>query len=91
MKFFLALFLAFIVVFLGIQIYRLYGQQGDLATEHDQLTAQASAIAAENQKFSGDINYFKDDQNLTKELQSKFNYRKPDEKMYLLSPATPAN
>lgn len=87
MKFFIALFMGFIVVFLGIQIFRLYSQQEDLALRRDQLDAQASAIAIENQKFTGDINYFKDDHNMTKELQSKFNYRKPDEKMYMLTPA----
>ncbi len=87
MKFFIALFMAFVVVFLGFQIYRLHGQREDLALRKAELDGQASMIAIENQKFMQDINYFKDDRNMTKELQSKFNYRRPDEKMYLLAPA----
>ncbi len=87
MKFFIVLFLIFAVAFFGVQIYRLYNQQGDLAAQQQELDGQASIIAAENQKFTGDINYFKNDQNMTKELQSKFNYRKPDEKMYMLAPS----
>ena len=87
MRFFLALLVVGFLVFVGVQVYRLYGQQEDLRSQHSQLEAQASALAIENRKFSGDINYLKDDANVTKELQSKFNYRKPDEKMIILVPA----
>jgi hypothetical protein len=41
----------------------------------------------ENKKFENDIQYFQNDLNLTKELQSKAGYRKPDEKMFMLLPA----
>ena len=87
MRFFLALLVAGLLVFIGVQAYRLYGQQEDLRSQQSQLEAQANALAIENRKFSGDIDYLKDDANVTKELQSKFNYRKPDEKMIILVPA----
>ena len=87
MRFFLALLVAGLLVFIGVQANRLYGQQEDLRSQQSQLEAQANALAIENRKFSGDIDYLKDDANVTKELQSKFNYRKPDEKMIILVPA----
>lgn len=87
MRFFLTLFLAFVLVFIGVQAYRLYGQKADLAQKGAALEAQASALVQENRKFTGDIEYFQRDINVGKELQSKFNYRKPDEKMMILVPA----
>ncbi len=87
MKFFVVLFLAFAVSFLGFQAYRLYSQQGDLVVRERELREQAATLAIENRAFTADIEYFKNDYNLTKELQSKFNYRKPSEKMFMLSPA----
>ena len=90
MRFFLTLFLVVVLVFIGVQAYHLYSQQSELRTQQAGLEAQASALAIENRKFSGDIDYFKNDANITKELQSKFNYRKPDEKMIILVPAESA-
>jgi cell division protein FtsB len=87
MKFFVVLSLVLAVFFLGFQAYRLYSQQGDLVIREKELREQAGLLAAENRAFTADIEYFKNDYNLTKELRSKFNYRQPNEKMFMLSPA----
>jgi hypothetical protein len=87
MRFFLTLFLAVVLVFFGVQVYRLHVQKQDLLVRDTELSGEASIIAIENRRFAGDIEYLKNDRNLTKELQSKFNYRKPEEKMFMLAPA----
>jgi cell division protein FtsB len=87
MRFFITLFLAIIFVFAGVQAYRLKGQRTELLQKDAALTAQASALASEKSRIEADLQYLKSDINLTKELQSKFNYRKPDEKMFMLIPA----
>jgi hypothetical protein len=87
MRFFIALFLLIVMIFIGIQSYKLYQQEADLSIKKSELDAQASALIVENKKFENDIQYFQNDLNLTKELQSKAGYRKPDEKMFMLLPA----
>ena len=87
MRFFITLFLAIIFVFAGVQAYRLKQQRTELIQKDAALTAQASLLAAENSRLEADLEYLKSDANLTKELQTKFNYRKPDERMFMLIPA----
>jgi len=89
MRFFIALFLLLVAGFIGVQAYNLYFQEIELLAKKGDLDAQASALILENSVFGKDIEYFKNDVNLTKELQTKVNYRKPDEKMFMLLPASP--
>ncbi len=89
MRFFLALFLTVIVVFLGIQGYRLFKQQKEFAERAATLEQEQSGLASENAKLNQDIQFYQNSENATKELQSKANYRKPDEKMIILVPAEP--
>lgn len=87
MRFFIALFLLVLLVFFGVQAYRQHSDTQALLEREQELDAQASALRVENATFADDIEYVADDRNAAKELQSRFNYRRPDEKMYMLSPA----
>ena len=87
MRFFLALLLLAIFLFLGVQAYRLFAQQGELAESVTALDAEAQDLVAQNRQLTSDLEYVQNDHNLTKELQSKFNYRKPEEKLFMLAPA----
>jgi len=86
MKFFLVLFLTVIVVFIGAQCYRLFVQQADYVTQAQQLKEQTDKIAAENAALQSDIEFYQNPANAAKELQSKINYKKPDEQMIILVP-----
>lgn len=90
MKLLITLFLGVVLVFFGIQTYDLYRDRSDLEDKIIDLTAQAGAITSENKKFGNDIEYFKNDYNLAKELQARFNYHDPDEQMFMLVPAVNA-
>ena len=86
MKFFLILFLLVVLAVSGLQVYRLFTQRAELSREINKIQAQASVLEVENEMLIKDINYFSRDENLAKELKSKFNYRAPDEKLIILVP-----
>lgn len=86
MKFFLVLFLIVIVVFIGAQCYRLFVQQVDYVAQGDELKVQIDKIAVENAALQRDVEFYQNPTNAAKELQSKINYKKPDEQMIILVP-----
>jgi hypothetical protein len=86
MKFFIALFLLVVAIFIGIQGYRLFAQSGDLQESADALVQQANVLSAENTSIRQDIRFYQNPDNGTKELQSKANYKKPGEQMLILVP-----
>lgn len=53
-----------------------------------KVEAEANTLEAENERLKGEINYFSNKDNLEKELRSRFNYRKPDEKLIIVVPPT---
>ncbi|PIR87333.1 MAG: hypothetical protein COU11_01120 [Candidatus Harrisonbacteria bacterium CG10_big_fil_rev_8_21_14_0_10_49_15] len=84
MKFFFGLFFLAILGFLATQLYSL---RTHTATYNDQLGefgAEASLLQAENRQLRQDLQYYSQDENLAKELRAQFNYRAPDEKLFIL-------
>lgn len=86
MKFFVAVFFIVLVVFFGFQGYRLFVQRNDYLQKTAAINAQADALASENAGINDDIRFYRDPRNATKELQSKLNYREPQEQMIILVP-----
>ncbi len=87
MRFFIALFLVAMVAFLGIQAFKLASQRVQYQERGDSLKKEAEILRAENSEIAEDIQFYQNTDNATKELQSKVNYHKPDEKMLILVPA----
>ena len=86
MRFFLVLFLTVIVAFITVQGYRLFVQQAQYAQEAELLQQQAERISAENAALMNDVEFYQNPTNAAKELQSKINYKKPDEQLIILVP-----
>lgn len=86
MRLFLAIFLLAILVFVGVQAYNLRQQTADFAFKTAELTGEASALSAENQKIESDLRYYEQPENLGKEAL-KYNRKKPGEDLYILVPA----
>jgi len=80
----------FLVVglFLGFGIYRLNLRNKRLKAEVNDLSAELKVIEDENQDLSSKIEFFKEPENLLKELKSQFNYRKEGEEMIIVVPST---
>jgi len=80
----------FVVIglFLGFGIYRLNLRNKRLKAEVNDLSAELKVIEDENQDLSSKIEFFKEPENLLKELKSQFNYRKEGEEMIIVVPST---
>ena len=71
---------------MGVQLYHLYNQKIVLQKDLQKTNEQAQFLNKENKKFTAEINYFQDADNLEKELRSRFNYVTPGEKMIIIAP-----
>jgi uncharacterized protein YfcZ (UPF0381/DUF406 family) len=79
-------FLALFSVLLGYQIYLFYGSRGEAMHEYQVMEAKASQAKTDRDKLRAEIEYFSHPENLEKELRARFNYRRQDEKMFILVP-----
>jgi len=86
MKNIINILLILAIIFLGWQFFNLYARNISLERSSNALNAEISLIAAENKDLSSDVNYFSNPENQEKELKSKTNYKKPDEKMIIIIP-----
>ena len=86
MRFFIMLFLIGLAVVFGIQAISLLKQRDGVATRLDALNGQAQALRIEERSLQQDLDYIDRPSAQKKELQSKFNYRKPDEDLFILIP-----
>lgn len=68
------------------QIYFTFKERNQLKTKLQTLTAKAQMLNKENGEIKSEIEYFKRPENLEKELRSKLNYKKPGEKMIIITP-----
>lgn len=68
------------------QIYFTFKERNQLKTKLHTLTAKAQILNKENSEIKSEIKYFKRPENLEKELRSKLNYKKPGEKMIIITP-----
>lgn len=87
MKIGIIVILAAFVVFLGVQIWNFENRAKD--AEQNLLKSQndLSVVNAEKAKLESDKQYLEDPENLEKELKSRFNYRRPDEKLLIIVPS----
>ena len=77
------LWLAVIVILgaLSIQLYHLYKNNGTLEAKLNEIKTETEVLADEAERLKADISYFSDPENLAKELKSKFDYKKPGERL----------
>ncbi len=72
--------------FLSWQVYKLYGQKARLSDKVEKLEKETAALFQENQEVAQNIEYYKNPENLAKELKSKFDYKRPGEELYIIVP-----
>jgi len=86
MRFLLNGILALILGVAGYQLYLLFFQKQELVAEMRRLSRQTEPIKGENQRLTSDLDYFKREENLAKELKTRFNYTKQGEKLIIIVP-----
>ena len=78
------LFLA--VIALLWQLFQLYLQNSGLKNNLGIIEKKLNSLSGENGRFQADLKYFAFPENLEKELRSRFNYKKPGEKLIIVVP-----
>lgn len=82
----ITLVLLFGMVFFGYQLYVLYYQKTELDNDLLKSGLEMASLTDENDRLRSDIDYFQNEENLARELQSRFNYAKPGERMIIVVP-----
>jgi cell division protein FtsL len=86
MKIFVAIILIAVLAAIGVQIFFIVKERNNLRADLGDSNSRLQALLKENADLQSDIEYFSHPENLEKELKSKFNYKKPDEKMIIVVP-----
>jgi cell division protein FtsB len=81
-----SLILLVILGALSFQLYRLYDQRRALSGDLNKTNLELGALSKENSLLEADMEYFKSPENLAKELKSKFDYKRPGEKLMIIVP-----
>jgi len=77
--------LLFALVFvLGAQILSLASQSSKAGKDFAEMQNKLDQARADQNKFSADLEYYLNPENLKKELKGRFNYKEPGEKMLIL-------
>jgi hypothetical protein len=61
------------------------------AVQYDDFKAQLGKAEADHRDLQNDLNYYLNPVNLEKEVRTRFNYRKPGEKLIIIVPAAPSS
>ena len=83
--------LIIIILFLALaalifQFYQLYLYHSELKLTFTALKKKLISFKDENFRLQADLEYFQETENLEKELRSRFNYKKPGEKLIIVVP-----
>lgn len=66
---------------LSLQLYRIYFSNKSAETALSEVNINLEKLKKENAGLLNDIGYYSEPENLAKELKSKFDYKKPGEKL----------
>lgn len=86
MKKLFSLAMLVILVLLSLQLYRLYKQRLEISRKLMDTENKLEEITKENGNLQADIEYFAKPENLAKELKSKYDYKRPGEKVTIIVP-----
>jgi len=86
MRVLIIIILIIILALILTELYFLIKERNQLRADLDNLNSRLQALTKENTELQSEIEYFSHPENLEKELRSKFNYKKPNEKMMIIVP-----
>lgn len=82
------LFILVVVVILGVQIFNFKKSNVTARARYEEGKQELFRAKSDAEKLKADLNYFINPSNLEKELRARFNYRKPDENLIIIVPAS---
>jgi len=86
MKLVFSLVLLIMITVLSVQFYHFYQQRRQLESDLTRVNKQYELLVRENAQLQADLNYFSNPENLAKEFKSKFDYKRPGEKLMIIVP-----
>lgn len=78
--------LVVVIVAISVQLVGLFGKGYGMGKQLRASKEKMEALSKENEELQAQLDYFSHEENLEKELRSKFNYKKPDEKVMIITP-----
>jgi len=78
--------LIILIVISWIELFFLFKEDNKLKSELSEITQKVQVLSEENKNLRAQIDYYSDPANLEKELKSKYNFRRSDEKMMIIVP-----
>lgn len=87
MKLFGLIFLSLLLILMAYETFSLLSQKKDVAEKYEELQRALAQSKDDQEKLKTEINYLSDPSNLEKDLRSRFNLKKPGEKMIIIVPA----
>src|SRR5258708_29600549 len=79
--------LSLLLIFLGVRLYSLVSQEGQLSASLADIQARFAKAKADEADLSAEAQYLSDPVNLEKELRARFNFKKPGETMVIIVPS----
>lgn len=86
MRLSIVIVLSIILIVVLVQVYFIFKERNQLNAKMNDLSTRLETLSKENDDLQSEIEYFSHPENLEKELKSRFNLRKPDEKMMIIVP-----
>lgn len=78
--------LVFIILVVSVQAFGLFRKGYGMGKQLRVSKEKMEALSRENEELQAQLNYFSREENLEKELRAKFNYKRPDEKVMIITP-----
>lgn len=79
-------FLVLVIAAVAAQFFIFFKQARELEKNLAAKEDKIRLLEKENEEIKLRIEYFSHPENLEKELRARFNYRRPDEKMIIITP-----
>lgn len=86
MKIVIVIIIVIVIVMALAYVYFTFQEQRQIKGNLSNLNARIETLVKENEFLKSELEYFSEPENLEKELRTKFNFRKPDEKMMIVVP-----
>lgn len=78
--------LSIIIVVASVQMFGLFRKGYDMGKQLRASKEKMDMLTKENEELQAQLEYFSRKENLEKELRAKFNYKRPDEKIMIITP-----
>ena len=82
----LCIALGLFIILVGYEVYVFYNVRGQVNRELKELQDKVEQARQDQAKLQEELQYYRQPENLEKELRARFPYRKQDEKLIIIVP-----